>query len=168
MDDIVVTRTDTTLRLWHRFEAPPRRVFEAWTRPESLKLWWCLAGWHPAEIAVDLRVGGRYRFAMQRESGAHVLTVHGRFLEIRPPEKLVYTWRWDGAFPDMPETRVTVEFRAVAGGTELALRQEPVNLRVCAQHLSGWLAACDRVARVLGDPLPQARPADATLIGSLA
>jgi uncharacterized protein YndB with AHSA1/START domain len=113
-------------------------------------------------------VGGRYRFAMQRESGARVLTVHGRFLEIRPPEKLVYTWRWDGAFPDMPETRVTVEFCAVDGGTELALRQEPVNLRVCAQHLSGWLAACDRIARTLGDPLPQTRPADATLIGSLA
>jgi DNA-binding transcriptional ArsR family regulator len=47
MDNEVAAGTGTTLRLWHRFEAFPERVFAAWTRPEALKLWWCPAGWRP-------------------------------------------------------------------------------------------------------------------------
>jgi hypothetical protein len=49
----------------------------------------------------------------------------------------------------MPETIVTVEFRAVAGGTEFTLRQEVLELPMCARQLSGWLVACGRLAAVV-------------------
>jgi len=150
MDKAVAAETGTTLRLWHRFEAAPERVFAAWTRPEALKLWWCPAGWRPVQIDVDLRLGGVYRLSMNREGDARLVTVNGRFLEIEPARRLVYTWRWDGVFPDMPETIVTVEFRAVTGGTELALRQGVLELPMCGRHLSGWLAAFGRLAEVAG------------------
>jgi uncharacterized protein YndB with AHSA1/START domain len=149
MDKAVAAETGTTLRLWHRFEAVPERVFAAWTRPEALKLWWCPDGWRPVQIDVDLRLGGVYRLSMNRERGTQMVTVHGRFLEIQPPRRLVYTWRWDGMFPDMRETIVTVEFRAVTGGTELALRQGVLELPMCGRHLSGWLVACGRLAEVV-------------------
>ena len=149
MDNAVAAGTGTTLRLWHRFEAPPERVFAAWTRPEALKLWWCPAGWRPVQIDVDLRLDGAYRLSMNRESGAQLVTVHGRFREIQPPKRLVYTWRWDGLYPDMPESIVTVEFRAVAGGTELALRHGVLELPMCGRHLSGWLVAWERLAGVV-------------------
>jgi uncharacterized protein YndB with AHSA1/START domain len=149
MDDTLAARTDTILRLWHRFEAAPERVFAAWTRPEALKLWWCPAGWRPAQIEVDLRLGGRYRLSMTRQSCIQSVTVHGRFLEIEPARRLVYTWLWDGAFPDMPETTVTVDFNAVAGGTELSLRQEALAMPLCVQHLSAWTAALDRISRII-------------------
>ena len=145
MDNAVAAETGTTLRLWHRFEATPERVFAAWTRPEALRLWWCPAGWRPVRIEVDLRQGGAYRLSMNREGGAQLVGVHGHFLEIEPTRRLVYTWRWDGAFPDMPETIVTVEFRAVTGGTEVALRQAVLELPMCTRLLSGWLAACERL-----------------------
>ena len=153
MDNTVAAGTGTTLRLWHRFEAPPERVFAAWTRPEALKLWWCPAGWSPVQIDVDLRQGGAYRLSMNRESGAQLVTVHGRFLEIQAGTKLGYTWQWEGAFLDMPETRVTVDFRAIAGGTELALRHQDLNMRYCAQHLTGWLAAWDRIEKIVNEPI---------------
>jgi uncharacterized protein YndB with AHSA1/START domain len=153
MDLAITTRTDTTLRLWHRLEAAPERVFAAWTRPEALRLWWCPAGWTPAEIEIDARPGGPYRLAMNRENDTQVVAVRGRFVEIAPPRRLVYTWRWEGAFQDMPETIVTVEFRAVAGGTELTLRQEPLELPICTRQLSGWLAACKRLAAALKVPV---------------
>ena len=153
MDHAVTTGTGTTLRLWRRFEAAPERVFAAWTRPEALRLWWCPAGWVPAEIEVDPRPGGLYRLAMNRENDTQVVAVHGRFLEIVPVRRLVYMWRWHGAFPDMLETIVTVEFRAVTGGTELTLRQEPLELPICTRQLSGWLAACVRLAAVLEAPV---------------
>src|SRR4051794_18776330 len=99
MDDAVTAETGITLRLWHRFEAPPERVFAAWTRPETLRRWWCPAGWHPANVEVELRVGGTYFISMYRESGTQPVAVRGRFLEVHPATKLVYTWRWEGAFP---------------------------------------------------------------------
>ncbi len=149
MDKAVSAETGTTLRLWRRFEAPPERVFAAWTRPEALRMWWCPAGWCPVRMDVDLRPSGAYTLSMNRDNSEKLITVHGRFLEIEPPRRLVYTWRWDGVFPDMPETIVTVEFRAVTGGTELALRQGLLELPMCGQHLSGWLVACGRLAEVV-------------------
>ena len=168
MDDTAATGAGTTLRLWHRFDATPARVFAAWTRPDALRLWWCPAGWEPAEIEVDLRPGGHYRLAMNRQNGGQFVAVHGRFLEIETARKLVYTWHWEGAFPDMPEARVTVEFHAVAGGTEVALRQDALEMRFCAQHLSGWLGAWDRIARVVVGDIPPTQFADTMLAGGLA
>lgn len=149
MDHAVATGAGSTLRLRHRFEATPERVFAAWTKPEALRLWWCPAGWRPARIDVDLRPGGGYRLSMNRDNGMQLVTVHGSFLEIEPARRLVYTWRWDGVFPDMPETIVTVEFRAVTDGTEITLLQEVLELPMCTRQLSGWLAACGRLAEVV-------------------
>ena len=160
MDNADAAGTDTTLRLRHRFEAPPERIFEAWTRPETLRRWWCPAGWHPEAIEVDLRVGGSYRISMWRPADAHSVTVRGRFLQIQPDTKLVYTWRWEGVFEVMPETRVTVEFRPHEGGTELALWQEELTMRYCALHLSGWLAAWSRIEGAISNPTTQDCPAE--------
>lgn len=158
MDHPVTGGTGTTLQLRHRFIASPERVFAAWTTPAALRRWWCPAGWMPVEIAVDPRPGGQYRMAMAQESGARLVTVDGLFLEVVPNKRLVYTWRWEGAFDDMPETVVTVEFLAVTGGTELTLRQATLDLPICVRQLSGWLGACDRLSLVVNDPLPGACP----------
>jgi uncharacterized protein YndB with AHSA1/START domain len=148
-----VKASTTVLRFRRRIAASPERVFQAWTRPEALKLWWCPAGWHPAEIEVDLRVGGAYRIAMRRPrgNGAGTVAVHGHFLQIEPGASLVYTWRWQGAFPDMPETQVTVEFRAVADGTEIVLAQADMAVPFCTHHLGGWLEAISRMQHLLSD-----------------
>jgi uncharacterized protein YndB with AHSA1/START domain len=157
--------TGTTLRLRHRFEASPDRIFHAWTRPDALKLWWCPEGWHAAEIEVDARVGGLYRIAMRRDDSARCVAVHGRFLEVRPPDLLVYTWQWEGAFPDMGETLVTVEFRAVGAGTEVSLRQEDLRVPLCTRHLGGWLTAFDRLTRVMAMLAAQRDPIEAPRLG---
>lgn len=147
MDDEKAGKSCTTLQIRRAFEATPERVFNAWTRTETLKRWWCPEGWLPARIEVDLRVGGSYRLAMCRECDAQCSAAYGRFLVIQPTTKLVYTWNWAGMLPDMPETQVTVEFRAIPHGTEVALRQEPLLIPLCTQHLSGWLAAFSRLAK---------------------
>jgi uncharacterized protein YndB with AHSA1/START domain len=150
MDFAVAARPEITLCLRHKFEAPREKVFAAWTNPEALKRWWCPPGWYPLNIEIDLKEGGLYRFSMQRESGAQVITAHGVFLKVTVPSQLVYTWKWDGAFPDMPETCVTIEFRAIAGETELELRQGDLSMGVCAKHLSGWMDAFDRLSAEIG------------------
>src|SRR4051794_54751 len=101
-----------------------RRIFRAWTQPEALKEWWCPSGWKAAAIEVDLRVGGEHRIAMRRARESAEVSVLGHFLEVRPPQRLRYRWRWEGAFERMPDTLVTVEFLVSGSGTELTLCHE--------------------------------------------
>ena len=57
--ELVVTRT---------FNGPARVVFEAWTKPELLKLWWAPKSTGMSLISgeADVRAGGRYRFEFGR------------------------------------------------------------------------------------------------------
>ena len=136
--------------LQRRFRASPARVFDAWTRPAALREWWCPPGWVAGEIEIDLRVGGVWRIAMSRAGNTAGVSVGGHFLEVRPPERLVYTWRWEGAFPEMPETIVILELRGSESETLLTLRHENfADLGLRQQHRSGWIAACDRLDRLV-------------------
>ena len=139
------------IELQRRFRASSERVFRAWTQPVALREWWCPAGWAAGEIKIDLRVGGLYRIAMiwAGDAGPGV-SVAGQFLEVRPPERLVYTWRWEGAFTGMPETLVTLELRGSETETLLTLRHDNfTDAALRQQHRSGWIAACDRLDRAM-------------------
>lgn len=117
-------------------------VFAAWTRPELLVRWWG----PDAQAEVDLRVGGRYRLSMQFEWGALVCVREYR--EIVPPERLVFTFAWEGD-PSGEETRVTLLLREVEGGTELILRHEGFgDARVAEHHRAGWLDCVGRLAAI--------------------
>jgi uncharacterized protein YndB with AHSA1/START domain len=139
-----------TLRLRRKFPKPPTQVFQAWTQPEALKRWWCPPGWQPAGITVDVRAGGSYRIEMRRTSDGKLVSIEGRFLEVAAPSKLVYTWRWLGVLEQMPETIVTVEFLPVDQGTEIVLTHDNFpDVPSWQQHRGGWIAACDRMERIL-------------------
>jgi len=141
------------IELRRTFYAPAERVFRAWTQPAALREWWCPPGWFASEVEIDLRVGGAYRIAMRRSEGTGEVEVRGRFLEIKEPERLVFTWRWEGAFSDSPDSRVVLELRQLAEVTELSLRQENfADDGVRQQHWSGWLLACGRLDRLLTSP----------------
>ena len=151
MAAVVTTGTGKiALRLTRRFAAPRQKVFDAWTRPEALKQWWCPSGWIPGRFEVDLRVGGAYSLEMRHADSGAVVSINGRFLEVHPPTRLAYTWRWHGAFDGMAETQVTVEFLAIAQGTEvIVLHENFPDVRLWHRHRSGWIAACDRMERIL-------------------
>jgi uncharacterized protein YndB with AHSA1/START domain len=84
---IVVTRV---------FDAPARLVFEAWTKPEHLAHWWGMHGSTLSVCEVDLRPGGSWRFVLRGPDG-NECGFGGEYREITPPERLVYTFRFDGA-----------------------------------------------------------------------
>jgi len=137
---------EIVIELHRRFRASPERVFRAWTQPSALREWWCPPGWIASEIEVDLRVGGAYRIAMGRAEGGKSVSVSGVFLEVKPPERLVFTWQWNGAFAEMPETLVTVELRGSENETLLTLRHANfADPAIRQQHRSAWIAACNRL-----------------------
>jgi uncharacterized protein YndB with AHSA1/START domain len=138
------------LELHRRFRASPEQVFRAWTRPAALREWWCPPGWVAADMKVDLWVGGTLRIAMRRTVDGRTVAVRGQFLAIEQPTRLVFTWRWEGAFAEMPETLVTLELSGTQHDTLLTIRHEHfVDAGARQQHRSGWIAACDRLDRLV-------------------
>jgi uncharacterized protein YndB with AHSA1/START domain len=60
-------------------------------------------------------VGGRYRIDMRGPSG-NLYRIVGEYREVRPPERLVYTWRWEIA-QDVGETLVSGRGNAAASAS---------------------------------------------------
>lgn len=142
-----------SFELVRRFRASPERVFRAWTYPAALREWWCPPGWIAGDIAIDLRVGGAFRISMVRAEGGDPVAVCGQFLVVEPPLRLVFTWRWDGAFPELPETTVTLSLRGSEDDTVLILSHTNfVAPEPRQQHRTGWVAACNRLDRLLAPP----------------
>lgn len=136
------------LRLERRFAAPRQRVFRAWTDAAELTGWFAPSDQHTTKvIALDVRVGGRYRIEMHPPSG-NVHIVVGTFREVRPPEKLVFTWAWEGK--DMGETLVTLEFRDRGGSTDLVLTHELFPTQELRdEHTKGWDGCLSRLAKLV-------------------
>ena len=142
----------TVLRLTRRFDAPRERVFAAWTDPEVLRTWWAARpDWEGAAADVDLRPGGRYRLSMRDTANGAVHSVSGEYREVRPPERLAYTWSWDGAPAEMAgsaDTLVVVEFAEADGGTEVTLTHEGfASGDIRDLHGEGWRGCLDSLER---------------------
>lgn len=132
--------TPTSLRIRRVFEASRQDVFAAWTKPDLLRQWFRPAeGFRVASAEVDLRIGGQYRLVMLPPDEERVIAVSGKYREIKPGEKLVFTWAWEDDQPDREETLVILEFIDRDGNTEVVLTHERFpNPDVRDQHVAGW------------------------------
>jgi uncharacterized protein YndB with AHSA1/START domain len=84
-------------------------------------------------------------------------TVSGRYLEIEPPRRLVFTWAWhekdDFASPRGQESIVTIQFNPVGERTEMLFTQAVFKEQsALAAHNRGWTESFDK----LGDFLRRA------------
>ena len=130
--------------------APRERIFRALTAPAELVRWWGPSGFTTPEIEVDLRVGGGYRFGMQPPDGA-LFHLAGEFLEIEPPGRLAYTFRWEEPDPDDRETIVRLSLEtAAADTTELSLSQGRFATEArWALHRDGWTDSFARLSELI-------------------
>jgi uncharacterized protein YndB with AHSA1/START domain len=105
--------------LTQRFAAPAKRVFEAWLDPAMASTWLFATASHPmARAEIDARVGGAFRLADAEAE------YRGKYLEIVPPRRLVFTLLLKNRPPAV--TRVTAEVVPLKTGCELRLTHENV------------------------------------------
>jgi uncharacterized protein YndB with AHSA1/START domain len=142
-------------------KASPERVFAAFTDPEQLQRWWWPDGFTCPAAEVDLRVGGRYRLAMEWPSSfpaearfAHHL--RGEYYEIDRPRRLVMSGRAvNDEHGELFATLMEVTFEARDGGTALTVRQSyfepmpPAGAMAGAEQ--GWSEQLDKLERLLSD-----------------
>jgi uncharacterized protein YndB with AHSA1/START domain len=141
--------TDDVVEVVRTIDAPREDVFRAWTDPEQLRRWWGPGEFACPEAEVDLRPGGAYRLVMQPAAG-DPFVVGGVYREVEPPERLVYTWRWEtGPAADGSESLVTVEFLDRGASTELVLTHtEFPAAHGSAPYRMGWEGGLDKFERL--------------------
>jgi uncharacterized protein YndB with AHSA1/START domain len=92
---VITLPSDSEILITRAFDAPAELVFKAYTTPELVKRWW---GFETSEwlvCAIDLRVGGKWRYVI-RERDMEV-AFHGEYREIDGPHRLVTTEVYEGA-----------------------------------------------------------------------
>lgn len=110
--EVVVTRT---------FDAPARLVFEAWSSPGLFRRWWVprSVGMTLRACEMDVRTGGTYRLVFG-EDDDNAMAFHGRYLEVVPEQRIVWTNEESGA--DAASV-TTVTFEERDGRTLLVMRE---------------------------------------------
>lgn len=140
-------KPETVLLLKRMIAAPRERVFDAWTRPELMRMWLCPSERFSVAIAeVDLKVGGTFRIGMKPpDEDVHI--AKGTYRAIRRPELLVFTWSWEH---DPIDTLVTLTFNDVGGATEVVLKHEKFpTLEQRDDHAEGWNGCLSQLEKFL-------------------
>jgi len=141
------TTTKPSLTLKRRFNAPPAKVFAAWTDPEKMKRWMGPEGVQGLRCEIDARTGGRYRLLMKSPDGEEH-DVSGVYREVVPNEKLSFTWAWKST-PER-QSLVTVLLKPDGDGTLLTLTHEQFFDETARDHhRQGWIGSLDKLERFL-------------------
>jgi uncharacterized protein YndB with AHSA1/START domain len=127
--------------------AHPKRIFEAWTRPELMARWFFPGSDWSVTVSSDLCVGGRYELLMKETSGA-VHRQFGEYREITPYSRLVFSWSCPAY--SIADSLVTVELVECGEGTELSIVHElPPDPNVRRGHEEGWTGCLGNLEKLL-------------------
>jgi uncharacterized protein YndB with AHSA1/START domain len=100
--------SDRELAMTRHFDAPRELVFAAMTDAKHIPHWWGPRGIETIVDTLDLRPGGRWRFIHRGPDGVEY-GFNGEFREIVPPERLVYTFEFEGMPGHVAVETVTFE-----------------------------------------------------------
>ena len=117
--------TDEQILITREFDAPRHLVYKAMTTPELVRRWWHAKRGDVTACEIDLRVGGKWRYAMVTPDGFEV-AFHGEYVELVPDERIVtrevYEGLPEGVTEEQGSTVNTATFAdAGEGRTELTL-----------------------------------------------
>ncbi len=143
--ELVVTRT---------FNGPVHVVFNAWTKPELLKRWWApkSCGISFVSCEANVRTGGTYRFVFSHPSAAQPMAFFGRYLEVNPPTRLV----WTNDEGEEPGVVTTVTFEEKAGETLVVMHdlypsKQALDDAIASGSTSGYPMQFEQLDQLLVD-----------------
>jgi uncharacterized protein YndB with AHSA1/START domain len=135
-------------------QAPPAKVWKAWSTPEHLAKWWIPAPIECQVVTLDLRPGGGFETRMREGHGEFRPHVEACFLEVVPEARLIFTTTltegWRPAEPWLALTAI-ITFSAEGSGTRYAAHVLHRNAADARKHeemgfQEGWGTTIDQLA----------------------
>jgi uncharacterized protein YndB with AHSA1/START domain len=131
---------DEVLEFTRTFDAPRALVWRMWKDPAHMVRWHGPEGYWLIDCEIDFRAGGKWSRTMSRAAD-HAHRIYGEYLEIREPERLVFTYINDF---DEHEMVVTLDFTERDGKTEMRFHQAPfISVEERDSHGIGWGSSLD-------------------------
>lgn len=152
----MASRNDTTtsmkpkpLLISRNFSAPRDVVFKAWSSAEHMKRWFSPEGYSVAEAEIDFRPGGVCAICMRSPEGQDFWS-RGSYIEISPPERLVFTTAVVVGDATKFTAHTTVTFDEDGAGTRMTVQQiyeifDPAFLASVEGAPEGWRTTLDKL-----------------------
>lgn len=143
--------TQPSLTINRRLNAPPAKVYAAWTDPEKIIQWFGPAPTVLGSVKakMDVRVGGSFRISFNTEDGQYH-EVGGTYREVVPNQRLVFSWAWHST-PER-ESVVTVTLKEDGNGTLLSLNHGQFFDQAARDgHERGWTGTIDKLERMFAN-----------------
>jgi uncharacterized protein YndB with AHSA1/START domain len=143
-----------TVRLHRVLRAPAERLYRAFLDPDAMAKWLPPHGFTGKVHEMAARVGGGYRMSFTNFGTGTSHSFRGAYVELTPYERMRYTDKFDD--PNLPgEMQVTVTFRTVSIGTELAIVQEGIPSVIPAEACYlGWQESLSQLAQLVEPTIP--------------
>ncbi len=117
--------------------ATEEQIFANLTNPDIIEKCFCPEGMKAKVDEWDVLIDGPLRISLS--DGEEVYTSIGKFKEVTPPHKLVFTYGWEE--DDQVETLVTIELKKLDNGVDIILTQEGIDQEEIAELKKSWLHA---------------------------
>ena len=117
------TTEHATFTVERTLEAPPSRVFAAWSDRTAKARWFTGTDEPGEEYQLDFKVGGHEVSRAEAPDGFHY-TYDARYAEIVPDRRIAYSYTMDRGETRISVSVTTVEFIASGSGTALVLTEQ--------------------------------------------
>jgi uncharacterized protein YndB with AHSA1/START domain len=146
---------DLELVLTRLIDAPPERVYAAWTQPDLIKKWFTPKPVETIVAETDVRPGGSSYIVMRLPDGTEMPN-RGVYLEVVPNKKLVFTDAWTSAWVPSAKPFMTgiLTFENEGGKTRYTARvrhwtKEDRETHEKMGFHTGWGKATDQLEELL-------------------
>jgi len=146
------------------FEAPVKKLWQAWADPEVFARWWGPHYFTSRSNRIDFKAGGRFIWNMHAPEGRDYYSA-GIFREIVPMKRIVAGMTFSnengnpvpasyynvpGVWPE--ETLITVTFEEIDGKTRMGVWEKGVPEEMKESTVEGWNSSLDKLAAALSQP----------------
>ena len=146
---------EASVTITRTFDAPRKRVCNAWTDPKMMAQWFGPRGFTNPVCELDVRPGGSLRIVMRGPDG-NDYPMKGEFREVVAPERLVFSnIATDNQGKHLLEGETTVTFAEENGKTILTVKSHAVGLVPIAPQMlagmeAGWSQSLDKLETLVG------------------
>jgi len=143
-----------TIRLHRVMRAAPEKIYRAFLDSDAMAKWLPPNGFTGKVHEIDAKVGGSYRMSFTNCTTGQSHSFGGTYVELLPHERIRYTDKFDD--PNLPgEMQVSVTFKKVSCGTELAIVHEGVPDIIPAEMCYlGWQESLVLLAKLVEAEIP--------------